>query len=334
MRMDVIVNLFGNLLAVFIVLAFIAMVLLLEGLYLTWSAYKGPEAKRINQRLRAMSAGGSPATEASIVKQRLLSEAPLLQRWLLQLPRVHELDRLLQQSGTNWTVGKLAGLSIAFAVAGFVSASFMPYLGFAFDILIAAGAAVLPSAYVLRKRQNRIRKLEEQLPDALDLMSRALRAGHALPSGLQMVGEEAQEPIAGEFRIVHDEINYGIAVQTALMNLAHRVPSTDVRYFVIAVLIQRDTGGNLTEVLGNISTLVRERLKLLGKVRVLSAEGRMSGWVLGILPFAVAGIINLLNPKFMSVLWTDPMGLKIVYTAFGMMLLAAFWMRSIIKIRV
>ena len=332
--MDMIANLFGNLLAIFVVLAFIATVLLLEGLYLTWSAYKGPEAKRIEQRLRAMSAGVSSATEASILKQRLLSEAPSLQRWLLRLPRVHELDRVLQQSGTNCTVAKLAGISAAFALAAFVAVSFVPYLAWTFDILIAAGAATLPFLYILRKRQNRIRKLEQQLPDALDLMSRALKAGHALPSGLQMVGEEAQDPIAGEFRIVHDEINYGVDVQTALMNLAHRVPSTDVRYFVIAVLIQRDTGGNLTEVLGNISALVRERLKLLGKVRVLSAEGRMSGWVLGILPFAVAGIINLLNPKFMSVLWTDPMGLKLIYTALGMMLIAAFWMRKIIKIRV
>jgi len=332
--MELIANLLGNLLAVFIVLAFVAMVLLLEGLYLTWTAYKGPEAKRIEQRLRAMAAGGAASSETSIVKQRLLSQAPMLQRWLLGIPRVHELDRLLQQSGTNWTVAKLAGLSVAFAIAGFVSARFVPYLGWTFDILIAGGASVLPFAHVLRKRQNRIRKIEQQLPDALDLMSRALKAGHALPSGLQMVGEEAQEPIAGEFRIVHDEINYGVDVQTALMNLAHRVPSTDLRYFVIAVLIQRDTGGNLTEVLGNISALVRERLKLLGKVRVLSAEGRMSGWVLGILPFAVAGVINLLNPQFMSVLWTDPMGLKIVYTALGMMLLAAFWMRKIIKIRV
>jgi tight adherence protein B len=332
--MDMIANLFGNLLAIFIVLAFIATVLLLEGLYLTWSAYKGPEAKRVEQRLRAMSAGGSSATEASILKQRLLSEAPLLQRWLLRLPRVHELDRILQQSGTNCTVAKLAGISVAFALAAFVAASFVPYLAWTFDILIAAGAATLPFLYILRKRQSRIRKLEQQLPEALDLMSRALKAGHALPSGLQMVGEEAQDPIAGEFRIVHDEINYGVDVQAALMNLAHRVPSTDVRYFVIAVLIQRDTGGNLTEVLGNISALVRERLKLLGKVRVLSAEGRMSGWVLGVLPFAVAGIINLLNPKFMSVLWTDPMGLKLIYTALGMMLIAAFWMRKIIKIRV
>src|SRR5262245_13043659 len=131
--MDMIANVFGNLLAIFIVLAFIATVLLLEGLYLTWSAYKGPEAKRIEQRLRAMSAGGSSASEASIVKQRLLSEAPLLQRWLLQLPRAHELDRLLQQSGTTWTAAKLAGISAAFAVAAFVAASFVPYLAWIFD---------------------------------------------------------------------------------------------------------------------------------------------------------------------------------------------------------
>ncbi len=332
--MEMISNLFGNLLAIFVVLAFIAIVLLIEGLYLTWSAYKGPEAKRIEKRLRAMSAGDSPPTEASILKRHLLSDAPLLQRWLLKLPRAHQLDKILQQSGTNWTVAGSAGISAAFAIAAFVIVSFVPYLPWTFDLLIAMGAAVLPSMYIVRKRQSRTRKLEEQLPDALDLMSRALKAGHALPSGLQMVGDEAQDPIAGEFRIVHDEINYGVAVPTALLNLAHRVPSTDMRYFVIAVLIQREAGGNLTEVLGNISALIRERLRLLGRVRALSAEGRMSGWVLGLLPFAVGGIINLINPKFMSVLWTDQMGLKLIYAALGMMALGALWMRKIIKIRV
>ena len=331
--MEMISDLFGNLLAIFVVLAFIAIVLLMEGLYLTWSAYKGPEAKRIQKRLRAMSASGSSTTEASILKQRLLSEAPLLQRWLLNLPRVHQLDKMLQQSGTNWTVATFAGISATFAVVAFVIASFVPYLPWTFNLLIAVGAA-LPSMYIARKRQSRTRKLEEQLPDALDLMSRALKAGHALPSGLQMVGDETQDPIAGEFRIVHDEINYGVAVPTALLNLAHRVPSTDMRYFVIAVLIQREAGGNLTEVLGNISALIRERLRLLGRVRALSAEGRMSGWVLGLLPFAVGGIINLINPKFMSVLWTDQMGLKLIYAALGMMTIGALWMRQIIKIRV
>src|SRR5215831_7760660 len=327
-------NLLGNLLLVFVVLAFIAIVLLIEGLYLTWSAYRSPEARRIEKRLQAMSAGRTSAAEASILKQRLLSEAPLLQRWLLRLPRVHQLDKLLQQSGTNWSVARLILITIAFAVAAFTLASLVPYLPRIFTLAIGLGATSLPFLYVLRRRQMRTRRIEEQLPDALDLMSRALRAGHALPSGLQMVGEEAQDPIAAEFRIVHDEINYGVAVATALTNLANRVPSTDMRYFVIAVLIQRETGGNLTEVLGNLSALIRERLKLLMKVRVLSAEGRMSGWVLGLLPFGVAGILNILNPGFMSVLWTDPAGLKLIYFALWLMASGALWMRKIIRIRV
>ena len=325
---------FGNLLVVFVVLAFVAVVLLVEGLYLWWNAYKGPNAKRVEERLRAMSSGGSATSEASILKQRLLSEAPLLQRLLLSLPRVQELDKLLQQSGTNWTTAKFAGMTVGFFSATLIAMQWVPALPGTVDVLIAFGAGTLPFLYVLRKRNKRTRKMERQLPDALDLMARALKAGHALASALQMVGDEAQDPIAAEFRIVHDEINYGVSVETALMNLATRVPSTDMRYFVIAVLIQRETGGNLTEVLGNLSALIRERLRLLGKIQVLSAEGRMSGWVMGCLPFAVALIINLINPQFMSVLWTDPMGLKIVYGMLFLMAVGALWMRKIIRIRI
>jgi tight adherence protein B len=149
-----------------------------------------------------------------------------------------------------------------------------------------------------------------------------------------MVGEEAQDPIAGEFRTVHDEINFGVAVPAALTNLANRVPSPDMRHFVIAVLIQRETGGNLTELLANISALIRERLKLLLKIRVLSAEGRLSALILCILPFALAGVINVVNPAFMAVLWTDPIGLQMIYAALVMMVLGALWMRKIIRIRV
>ena len=132
-------------------------------------------------------------------------------------------------------------------------------------------------------------KIERQLPDALDLMTRALRAGHAFSSALKMAGEEMAEPIAGEFRTVHDEVNFGVSLEQALTHLSERVPLTDLRYFVVAVLIQRDSGGNLTEILGNLSQLIRERLKLLAKVKVLSSEGRMSAWILGLMPFFLAG---------------------------------------------
>ena len=332
--MEVLASLFGNLFYVFIVLAFVAAVLLLEGLYLTWAAYKGPEAKRIDRRLRAMSAGSAGAAETSILKQRMLSELPPFQRLLLGVPRIQELDRLLQQSGSRWSVSFFLGMTLLMVALAFFAATFIPFLHWMFAALLAAGGGVLPLLYILRKRIQRMRKIVEQLPDALDLISRALKAGHAFPSGLQMVSEEAQNPIAGEFRIVHDEINFGVAVPTALANLANRVPSADMRQFVIAVLIQRETGGNLTELLSNISALIRERLKLFMKIRVLSAEGRMSAWILCLLPFFLAGVINLINPRFMSVLWTDPMGLKMIYAALVMMVLGALWMRKIIRIRV
>jgi tight adherence protein B len=331
--MEFITTIFGSLFYGFVVLAFVAAVLLLEGLYLTWNAYKGPEAKRIERRLRAMAAGGGGA-EASILKQRMLSESPPLQRMLLGLPRIQELDRILQQSGSSWTVAAFLGVTLLVAIGAFFVASQIPLLHWSFATLIGACAALLPFIYVLRKRAKRMLKIVEQLPDTLDLIARALKAGHAFPSGLQMVGEETQDPIAGEFRIVHDEINFGIAVPTALANLANRVPIPDMRHFVIAVLIQRETGGNLTELLANIAKLIRERLKLLMKVRVLSAEGRLSALILCALPPTVAGMINLINPKFMSVLWTDPMGIKMVYAALVMMAIGALWMRKIIRIRV
>src|SRR5207245_2988014 len=137
-----------------------------------------------------------------------------------------------------------------------------------------------PKCAVLCLRQRRLRRIDEQLPDALDLLSRALLAGHAFPSAIQMVADEISEPIAGEFRIVFDEVNYGVSMPDALNNLSARIPGTDVGYFVVAVLIQRETGGNLTELLGNIATIVRERLKLFGRIKVFSAEGRLSAWIL------------------------------------------------------
>jgi tight adherence protein B len=264
----------------------------------------------------------------------LLAESTPMQQLVLSLPRIREFDRLLQQAGSNWSVASLVGLTLLFGVGGFFLANFIPLLHWGFAALIALAAAALPLLYILRKRANRMFKIIEQLPDALDLISRALRAGHAFPSGLQMVGEETQDPIAGEFRIVHDEINFGVAVPAALTNLANRVPQPDMRHFVIAVLIQRESGGNLTELLANISTLIRERIKLLLKIRVLSAEGKLSAWILCILPFVLAGIINLINPKFMSVLWIDPLGLKLIYAALIFMGIGALWMRKIIRIRV
>lgn len=321
-----------NLYYLFVVLGFLAVVLFLEGAYLAWNAYRGPEAKRIERRLRAMSASGD-GKGSSLLKQRMLAQTPAVDRMLLQIPRIHELDRLLLQSGRQLSVAGFLGWTLLATVAGLVLAMFIGLPIFAV-IIIGVAAGGLPLFFVLSAKRKRMLLIEQQLPDALDLMARAMLAGHAFQSGLKMVGEEVPEPVAGEFRIVFDEINYGIPMQDALTNLATRVPSTDLRYFVISVLIQRETGGNLAELLGNISALIRARMKLLGAVRVLSAEGRLSAWILTILPFALAGVISLVNPQFLSVLWTDPVGPKIVGGALVIMILGIFWMRRVINIRV
>ena len=316
----------------FVVLGFLAVVLFLEGLYLAWNTYKGPEARRIERRLQAMSAGGSYKA-ASLVKQRLLAKTKGMEHFLLKIPRIHQLDRLLVQAGLGLSVASFMSVTLLAIVCGLVLAWFIHFPSLVV-IAIGLAAGFIPLIYAQAAKHKRMRVIEQQLPDALDFMARAMLAGHAFPSALQMVGTEMPEPIAAEFRIVFDEINYGISTQEALGNLAIRVPSTDLRYFVIAVLIQRETGGNLAELLGNISNLVRARLKLLGTVRVLSAEGKMSGWVLTLLPFALGTVLQIVNPNFLSVLWTDPLGIKMAGFALIMMLVGIVVMWRITKIRV
>jgi tight adherence protein B len=318
----------------FATLIFIAVVLLIEGVYLTWNSSKGPEAGRVARRLRIMSAGGhGDEQNISIVKERLLSQTPMMQRMLLQVPRIDTLDRLLQQSGLSWSVAELFGMSLlAFLVPFFASSYFaLPLL---LRLALAGAVATLPFLYVTRVKGKRLTRIEQQLPDALDLMGRALRAGHAFPTALKMVGDEMNDPLAGEFRAAFDEVNFGIAMPDALMNLATRVPSTDLRYFVIAVLIQRETGGNLSELLTSISAIIRDRIKLMGQVRVLSAEGKLSAWILSLLPFGAALTIHLVNPTFLQVLYTDPAGRMMLTVVGVMMFVGVLVMRKIIQIRV
>lgn len=316
----------------FATLIFVAVVLLIEGSYLAWNSTKGPEAERLTRRVRVMSAAHS-GQAVSITKKRVLSSSPLLLKLLATMPHVAALDRLLLQSGKEWSVAKFLAISLATAAASVLVAAWFA-IPMEIQLVIAAIVGLLPLQLVIRARNKRISRIEVQLPEALDLISRALRAGHAFPTALKMVGDEMKDPLAGEFAIAFDEVNFGVSMPDALMNLANRIPSTDLRYFVIAVLIQRDTGGNLSELLESISTIIRDRIKLLGQVRVLSAEGKLSAWILSLLPFGAAGMIQLSNPKFLEVLYTDPMGLKMIFGALFMMFLGVLAMRKIIKIRV
>ena len=324
---------FDSLFLFFAVAVFIAVVLGIEGLFMWWNTTRGPEARRMARRLRAASAGGHGTEQLSILKQRMLSRSDTMQRLLLALPHVQTLDRIIVQSGLSVTLGDVILLTLLFGGAGV----FVPmYLGrgLLFGILLGCILAALPTLYIFRARTKRMQRLENQLPDAIDLMGHAMRAGHAFPNALKMVGEEMSDPIGSEFRTLFDEINYGVRLEDALLNLLERVPSTDLQYFVVALLIQRETGGNLAELLDNISAIVRARIKLMGEIRTLSAEGRLSAWILSLLPFATALMINIVNPGFMTVLWNDPAGLKLIYFALFMMAFGIWWMSRIIKIRV
>jgi tight adherence protein B len=181
---------------------------------------------------------------------------------------------------------------------------------------------------------NRVKIIEKQLPDALDLMVRAQQSGHSFISALQITASESLAPIGLELQKVFDEINLGIGVQTAMTHLASRIDSKEIRYFVVAVLIQNETGGNLAEVLRKTAALIRERQKIVGVVRVLSAEGRISAWILSLLPFVLAFLLYFINPDFISVLWKNPIGLNMLGLSLCLMLAGVFWMSRLVQIRV
>jgi tight adherence protein B len=318
----------------FTVMLFAAVILLIEGAYLWWSGTHGGGAQRITRRLRLMSGGVAGERESvSILKQRRYSANDWLDAYLHRRRLAQAIDRALLQSGLRWSVAQFIGASLGGMLLAALLLIMRPVPPAA-KVVVAFGFMMVPYVLVLRARSKRLIKIEEQLPEAADFLARAMRAGHSFTNVLQMVGTELPEPLSGEFRAAHEEINYGVPMNEALYNLADRIPLTDLRYLVIAVVIQRESGGNLAEILSNISHIIRERLKLIGKVRVLSAEGRMSAWILGLMPFCVMAFMAIVNPRYVSVLWTDPTGIKMLWYGAGMILIGVLWIRRVIHIRV
>lgn len=316
----------------FTVMMFVAVALSVEGLYQLWASKSSAEAKRLANRLRAIDAGdGAPL---SLERTRSRSQW----RWLddnvvAQLPRGDRLLRYIETSGTGKSAGDLMLASGLLGAGGFLAPMLLAR-PLVFSLLGALVLGAIPWFRLSRQRDRRLRLFEKQIPEALDLMGRALLAGHAFPTAVKMVGDEMQDPIGQEFRTLFDETNYGIPQNDALLRLAERVPIADLSYFVVAVMIQRESGGNLAELLEKISGVVRARLALLGQVRTLAAEGKLSAWILTLLPFGTALIINIITPKFMSILWTDPAGIRLVGIALLSVAVGVLWMRKIIRIRV
>lgn len=320
-----------TLFVLFAVLGFLSVVLALEGAYNLWASKSSAEARRIAQRLAALK--GELVGETRLERIQEQQRLAWFQRLLDSHPAGAQLARWVRAAGVSVTPGELIVLSVGLGLIGLLTPALIgrpPVLGLAIGVALAAA----PWLRVSMLRARRVARFELQFPEALDLMGRAMRAGHALPTAVKMAGDELPEPLARDFRVLFDEMNYGVPINDALARMAERVPLADVGYFVVAVMIQRESGGNLAELLDKIASIVRERLKLMGQVRTLSAEGRLSAIILTALPFCVGFVVNLVNPKFMQVLWTDPMGLRMVGVALFMMVAGILWMRRIIRIRV
>jgi tight adherence protein B len=287
--------------------------------------------RQASRRVRALGPAGSGSRE--VLRRETLSGLPWLHRLLSRMDWSARLARLLRQAGAPGNPGLYVLASLLLWLAGFyltltASGWFLAALPAGFVL------AVLPFWWVRRRRARRMDAFQRQLPEALDLIARALRAGHTFDGGMRMVVDEFDDPIGPEFGQTLDEINFGAHVDEALRGLLERVDCPDLKFFVVSVNIQRETGGNLAEIIGNIASLVRERFKLLGKVRVLSAEGRLSATILLALPFLIAVVIQFLNPDYMTDLYTKPMGRLLLGAALVSMSFGALIIRRMVRIKV
>ena len=277
--------------------------------------------------------GKAITEEMSIIRSRALSYVPWLNKFLSSAQRFKNIDEIIKKAGISRPLGFFVLLSLFLGSLGL-------FCGWVIGkklILGFLGAGLLgisPFWYIFYKKNKRMQLFQKQLPDVLGLLSQSLRAGHSFPSGIKMVGDEFPEPIGGEFKAVSAEIYYGLSLSDALKNLTKRVDSEDLDFFITAAIIQRETGGNLAEMMDNIAHVIRERFKLFAKVKSLAAEGILSAWIVSLAPF-VAGVgLYLINPESILMLFNDPVGKKMVIGAFIWLCVGILIIRKIVRIKV
>jgi tight adherence protein B len=292
--------------------------------------------KKTKQRLDSISlaAARSPQDEGiGLIREELLSSIPWMNRWLQRQDFFARFRKYLKQADLQWTITRLVAMSVAAWVAA-GAALFFRTNDATLSTLIGAGAAAGPLLFVRFKRSQRFEQFERNLPKALDLMVSALRAGHSLISALESVAKEMPNPIGAEFRKCFDEQTFGLEMRESMLNLGARVPIHDVHIVITAILIQKESGGNLAEILDKVAAIIRERFRLKKQVQVHTAQGRLTGWILTLLPVVLGFALYLVNPEHMSTLWRNPVGLKLIYAAVAMTVIGGLIIRKIVNIRI
>ncbi len=317
----------------FALLVFIVSLFILESMLYAFRTIQNPDRNKIRNRLKALSLGDNASDISDILRKRMLSEVPVWNQILSSLSMAKRLDRLVEQANVQQPLGFFVLLTLLLALSGYVGSSFAT-TNRVIAIIVGTLLGAIPFCYVCSKKKQRMQKLERQLPDGLALIARALRAGHAFSSGMSLAADEFDDPLGAEFSKTLDEINFGVSVPDALKNLADRVDSSDIKYFVVSVIIQREAGGNLAEIMDKIAYVIRERFKLRGRIKVLSAEGKLTAIVLAALPFLVIIALRFTNPNYINTLLSDPTGRIIAAIAGLMMVMGILIMKRMIHIKV
>jgi tight adherence protein B len=318
---------------VFTIVAFVTLVFILESSLYAYRSWRHPDRNKVRERFKILSTKAQQYDSSAILRNRRLSEVPFLNRLLKSVPAAKNLDRTLQEANVQYSLGFFLLLALVLGGLGFLGIFLVSR-----DTIFALGGTLLlgmvPFFILSLIKKRRMSKLERQLPEALSLMARALRAGHAFSSAMKFAADEFDDPLGTEFGKALDEINFGVSVSDALKNLVNRVDCPDLKYFAVSVIIQRDAGGNIAEVMDRIAYIIRERFKLRGKIRILSTEGKMTASVLVALPFFVIITLSFTNPEYIKMLWVESTGRTVSAIAGLMMALGIYIIKKMIRIKV
>jgi tight adherence protein B len=316
-------------------IAFLTVALGTISLVLLWEWLQEQQRKRhMVDQLRSLANEPTESSGAgSTVFRSAVFQSPWLRPIISRVPQLRDAEFMLQQAGLSWTLQTLLLLSVGAAV-GLGSMALIASRSVSVGLVATMLGAMLPNFYVRRRRTKRLNAFEEFLPESIDLVGRALRAGHPLSSGFKMAADDGPEPVASEFRRVFEEQRFGLPLQDSLLGMSDRVNLVDVRILVTAILIQREVGGNLAEILDNLAAVVRARFTIRRQIRVYTAQGRLTGYLLSALPLILFALLYTINAEYMSILFTDPIGKILIVVALSMQLIGFLWIRKIIKIEI
>lgn len=314
------------------IIIFAVTVFVIEMFLYSYRTIRNPDQRKIKKRLKTFPSEINQDINPNILRIKLLSDVPLLNKILLLIPGSQSLNRLLQQANVQYRLGVFILLTIFLAITSFL-AGLLIINNYVHSIIISLLMAGIPFFYLRLKKIKRMRKFQKQLPEGLESIARSLKAGHSFPSGMKMTADEFDDPLGPEFDETLNEINFGVSVPDALKNLTRRIDCPDLKYFVISVILQRETGGNLAEIIENLSHLIRERFKLHGKIKILAAEGKLSAIILVAIPFLVIIALRFTNPNYIMSLFSEPVGRIMAGMAVFMMALGIFVMTKMVKIK-